>query len=67
MAAGRLVGLAAVGGLRDDLDVGVAGEQGGEACAYHRVVVRDHDPEGGAGAERSCRSGIGSASFSRWG
>ena len=46
LQAGRLLdGLAAVGGLADDVDVGLAGQQHAEAAADHRLVVGDQDPD----------------------
>ena len=39
--AGEADSLGAVGGLADDREVGLRGEQGAEAFAHHRLVVSD--------------------------
>ena len=43
-------GLGAVGGLADDVEVGIAGEHAAEAVADHRMVVDDHQPDRAHGA-----------------
>ena len=44
-AGGLLDGLAAVGGLTDDVDVGLAGQEHAEADADHGLVVGHQDPD----------------------